>query len=210
MVGLEVFARRGEQAALVFAQAVFLLLLAGGEAEVRGRAADVVDVALEAGHLYDLFGLRDHAFVAARLDVAPLMESERAEVARAEAAAVVDDGELHLLNRGYAAQRLIGRVVGSHIGQRVDVVHLFGGQGLRGRVLDHHAPAVVLQKRLAAHMVLLVVLQLDRAGVVGLVCADILIGRALDCVERQPVRVVRHICRAAHAHAHRRALFAVL
>ena len=49
VVGFEVLARGREQAALVFAQAVLLLLLAGREAEIRGRPADVVEVALEAG-----------------------------------------------------------------------------------------------------------------------------------------------------------------
>ena len=187
-----------------------LLLLTGGEAEVRGRAADIMDVALKTGHLYDLFGLRDHTFVAARLDIPPLMEGERAEVACTKAATVVDNGELHLLDRRHTAQRFIGRVVGAHIRQGVDVVHLFGGQGLRRRVLDHHAPAVALQERLAAHVVLFVVLQLDRAGVVGLIGADILIGRALDGLERQTIRVVRQIGCAAHANTRLRALFTVL
>ena len=68
----------------MYKRQVFLLLLASGEAEIRGRPADVVEVALEAGHLHDLFGFRDHAFMAACLDVPSLMEGERAEVARAE------------------------------------------------------------------------------------------------------------------------------
>ena len=137
------------------------------------------------------------------------MERERAEVARAEAAAVVDDGELHLLNGGHAAQRLIRRVIGAHIGQGVDVVHLRGGQRQGGRVLDEHAPAVALQERPAAHMVLLVVLQLDRAGIGGFAGAYVLVGRALDRVF-DVRRVVRHVGRAAHAHAGICALFAVL
>ena len=210
VIGLEIFACGREQAAFVFAQPVFLLLLAGREAEVCGRAADVVDIALETRHLYDLLGFGDHAFVAARLDIAPLMEGERAEVARAEAAAVVDDRELHFLNGGHAAQRFIGRVIGAHIGQSIDVVHLRGGQGPRGRVLDEHALAMALQERLAAHRVLLVILQLDRAGVVRFAHAHILIGGAFDRLKRKPVRIMRQIGGAAHTFARIRALFAVL
>ena len=105
MVCFDVLAGGWEQAALVLAAAVFLLLFAGRKAEIRGRAADIVDVALEAGHLRDLFRFFDHALVASHLNVASLMERERAEVARAEAAAVVDDGELYLLNGRYAAER---------------------------------------------------------------------------------------------------------
>lgn len=66
---------------------------------------------LNSGHLGDLFRFFDNALVAAHLNVASLMERERAEVARAEAAAVVDDGELHLLNGRYAAERLIRRMI---------------------------------------------------------------------------------------------------
>ena len=127
VVGLDVLTGGGEQAALVLAAAVFLLLFAGRKAEIRGRAADIVDIALESGHLGDLFCFLDHALVAAHLNVASLMERERAEVARAETAAVVDDGELHLLNGRYAAERLIRRMISSHIRQRVNMVHLLCG-----------------------------------------------------------------------------------
>ena len=74
VVGLDIAARRGEQAALVLAAAVLLLLFAGRKAEVRGRPADVVNVSLEAGHLHDFLRLFDDAFVTSRLNVTPLME----------------------------------------------------------------------------------------------------------------------------------------
>ncbi len=210
MVGLEVLARGGEQAALVPAQAVPVLLFAGGEAEVGRRPADVVDIALEARVRGDLPGFGEHAFVAARLDIAPLVEGERAEVARAEAAAVVDDGELHLLDGGHAAERLIGRVVGALVWQGVDAVHLLRGERARGRVLHEHAFAVALQEGAAVHKILLVVLLLNRAGIVRLVRAGRLVGGALGRGERQAVRAVRQIGHAAHADAGRRPGFAVL
>ena len=119
-----------------------------------------MDVALEAGHLRDLFRFFDNALVAAHLNVASLMERERAEVARAEAATVVDDGELHLLNGRYAAERFIRRMIVTHVRQRVNMVHLLRGQRLCGRVLHKDALAVPLENRLAAHGILFVVLDL--------------------------------------------------
>ena len=184
VVGLDVLTGGGEQAALVLAAAIFLLLFAGRKAEIRGRAADIVDVALEAWHLRDLFRFFNNALVAAYLNVPSLMERQRAEVARAEAAAVVDDGELHLLNGGHAAERFVGRMVSSHIRQRINVVHLLGGQRLRGRILHKDTLAVPLEDGLAAHSILLVVLDFDRTGIVRLAGADLLIRGTFDRIER--------------------------
>ena len=210
VVCFDVLAGGWEQTALVLAAAVFLLLFAGRKAEIRGRAADIVDVSLESGHLGDLFCFLDHALVTAHLNVASLMERERAEVARAEAAAVVDDGELHLLNGGYAAERFVGRMISSHIRQRVNMVHLFGGQWLCGRVLHKDALAVPLENRLAAHGILFVVLDFDRTGVVRLAGADILVRGTFDRIILQIVRIMHHIGRAADSLARVCALFAVL
>ena len=184
VVCFDVLAGGWEQTALVLAAAEFLLLFAGRKAEIRGRAADIVDVSLEAGHLRDLFRFFDHALVAAHLNVASLMERQRAEVARAEAAAVVDDGELYLLNGGYAAECLIRRMIITHVRQRVNMVHLLRGQRLCGRVLHKDALAVPLENRLAAHGILFVVLDFDRTGVVRLAGADILVRRTFDRIER--------------------------
>ena len=118
--------------------------------------------------------------MAAHLNVASLMERERAEVARAEAAAVVDDGELHLLNGRYAAERFVGRMISSHVRQRVNMVHLLRGQRLCGRVLHKDALAVPLENRLAAYGILFVVLDFDRTGVVRLAGADILVRGTFD------------------------------
>ena len=169
-----------------------------------------MDIALESGHLGDLFCFLDHALVAAHLNVASLMERERAEVARAEAAAVVDDGELHLLNGRYAAERLIRRMIVTHVRQRVNMVHLLSGQRLRGRVLHEDALAVPLENRLAAHGILFVVLDFDRTGVVRLAGADILVRGTFDRIILQIVRIMHHIGRAADSLARIRALFAVL
>ena len=201
VVSLNVAARRWEQTALVLAAAVRVLLFAGREAEIRRRTADIMDIALEAGHLGDFFRFLDDALVAAHLNVASLMERKCAEIARTEAASVVNDRELNLLNGRNTAECLVGRVVGAHIGQRINVIHLLGGQRLRGRVLYKDAPAVALKQRPAAHGILLVILELDRTGVVRFARADILVGRALDRIPREPLGVVRHVGCAAHADA---------
>ena len=201
MVGFEVLAGLREETALVFAQAVLLLLFAGGEAKVRGRPANVVNIALKVRILCDLLGFAHDRIVRPRLNVAPLMEGEGAEVARAEAAPVVDDRELHLLNGGHAALRLVGRVVGAHEGQAVDVIHFGRAQRQGGRVLDEHALAVGLADGAAAYMVGLVVLQLDRPRVGGLIGQNVLVGRTIDGRKRNfGVRVVEigHAADLAH------------
>ena len=89
------------------------------------------------------------------------------------------------------------------------MVHLLGRQRYGRRVLDEHALSVPLKQRLAAHRVLLIVLQLDRTGVIRLARAHIIERGALDCVPLKSLGVMRHVGRAAHAHAGRRSLFAV-
>ncbi len=88
MIGAEIFTRLGEKALLFRAGTLRELLFAGRGTEVGGRAADVVDIALEIGVVRHFFGLGKEGGVAPRLDNAPLMEGQCAERAAAEAAAV--------------------------------------------------------------------------------------------------------------------------
>ncbi len=116
-------------------------LCAGGLAEVRRRAAYVVDVALEIGFPRDAPCLADEALAAARLHDTPLVEGERAEAAFAETATVGDERHLYLGERGNAACRFVIRMRRfAHRGGR-SFVQRFGGERLRGRVL-HHEDAV--------------------------------------------------------------------
>ena len=55
---------------------------------------------------------------------AALVERYGAEIAVSEAPSVVGDGELHFLYSGNAALRLVNGVIGSHIGQLVNMVKL--------------------------------------------------------------------------------------
>ena len=120
----EVLAGRGREALARRADSVAELLFAGGVAEVRRRSADVVDIALEIGHLGDLLCLLKHALDASRAHGAPLVERERAEIARAEATAIVSQREAHLLDRGHAAILFVDGVVCAHIGKGVNSVKL--------------------------------------------------------------------------------------
>ena len=49
-----------------------------------------------------------------------------------------------------------------HVGQLVNGIEFFRGQGRLGRILDHHPVAVALDDRLAPHRIVLVLL--DAAG----------------------------------------------
>ena len=64
MVYFKIFARCGCKALFSGANAVLLLLFAGGIAEVCRRTANVVYVSLKVGHFCDQGGFSDNAFFA--------------------------------------------------------------------------------------------------------------------------------------------------
>ena len=92
-----------EQTLTVRTDAIFLLFLAGALPEIRRRAADIVNVALEIRQLGQQLSFAEDAFGAAALDDAPLMERDGAEIARAEASARGGNREFDLLQRWDAA-----------------------------------------------------------------------------------------------------------
>ena len=96
-------------------------------------AAHVGDGHLTAAGLgHQLAGLGQDGFLAAGADAAPLMQGQRAEgTAAATAAMAGDAGAQHLVGRDGLAVAGMGR---AGVGQGVDFVHLFRGQGAgRGR-----------------------------------------------------------------------------
>ena len=127
----------------VFAGTDFQLLFAGRRSEIGSRTADVVDVAFEFGVVSHLHGLLDDRSLASRLHDPPLMKSEGAEITAAVASAVGRNTELDFLDGGDAACIFIHRMVGPHVGQRVNVVHLQHRKRLRGRILDNIQGTVV-------------------------------------------------------------------
>ncbi len=142
VTGVQIFAGGGGQTGAVFAQAVFLLLLAGGMPEVGRRPAYVVDVALEFGVPGKPLHLPDHALVTAGGNHPSLMEGQRAEAAPAEAAPVVGDGEPDLLNGGHAAPAVIHGVDLPGIGQLRYRVQLLPAQR-HGGGIHHQRPVPV-------------------------------------------------------------------
>ena len=130
------------------------LLAAGGRAEVRRRAADVVDVALEVGVVRHLLGLRDKRGVAAHLHDAPLVERERTESALAEAPAVARERELHFLDSGNPARRIVVGMRGADERQAIDRIELGGRKRGGWRVLhDELVLAIRLDQAFSRHVV---------------------------------------------------------
>ena len=87
-------------------------------------------------------------FVASGLDDPPLMEGQGAEAAAAVAAPVADEAVFDFLDGRNTAQRLVGGMVGAHIGQGVYAVHFVCAQRLGGGIL-HDQNAVVIFLRQA-------------------------------------------------------------
>ena len=165
------------------------LLPAGGKAEVCGGAAHIVDVALEIRLVGHALGFRHDAVRAAAGDTPPLMQLDGAEVAPAEAAAVLDDGELHLTDGGHAAHALVDGVVPAGVGQSVDLIQLPAHQRLCGDVLHQILLALLLHDDLAADHVLIVHLDAAGLGVGGLIAGHLFEAGTLHIPLRQVVEV---------------------
>ena len=155
VVGVQILAGLRRQAGLALAHAVLLLLTAGGMAEVGAGAAHIVDVALEPGIVGQQLRLRKHRLDAAGGDHPPLMEGQGAEIAPAEAAAVVYDRELDLLDGRNAAERLVHRVILLGVRKLGHAVKLLCLQRHRRGIYDEVSAVVLLYQRPAAHGVVL-------------------------------------------------------
>ena len=126
------------------------------------------------------------------------MEGERAEVAPAEASAVVRDGKAHLLDGGDAAESVVHRVHLTHIGKLRDLVEFLARERHRRRVHDECVAPVRLPERLAADGVVLLVFELGRARVGVLVLRDLFIRRAVNVLIGADLGRARHKRRAAN------------
>ena len=176
VVRVNVGAGGGGQTALLGAHAVFQLLCAGGVPEVGGRAAYIVDIALEIRESGQGRHLPDYALMAAGSDHPALMEGQGTEVAAPEAAPVVDNGEFDLFNGGHAAHRLVHGVVLPGIGQLRHKVQLLRAQGHGGRVDNEVTVPMLLDQGLAPDRIVLLILHPGGVGVIGHAAADRLEG----------------------------------
>ena len=120
--------------------------------------------------------------MAAALDDAPLVRDDRTEVAAAEAAALRDKAELDFLDGRHAAGLLVDRMIGAHVGQVVDLIHLFLRERQSRRIL-HDAPLIILlHEAPAAYRILLEVLELECLSKALLVRAHLRKGRQFEIV----------------------------
>ena len=166
----ELVAGRRRQAAFGGAGPVLGLFGAGGDAEVGGGAAHVVEVALEVGLLRHETRFLHDALAAARLDDPALVEVERAEGAVAQAPAVAREAELHFGERRDAAGLVVIGMPGPGVGESVEGVEFGSGKGLAGRVLHHvDVVGVGLDERAGRKGVEVAILHAEAACVVELV-----------------------------------------
>ena len=174
VVGVQIPTRLRGQTAAALAHPPPLLLGAGGVAEVGGGTSHIVDIALELRVLRQQLRLPHHGLDGAGGDHAPLMKGQCAEVAAAEAAPVVGDGEAYLLDGGNLLP--IHGVNLPDIGQVVQGIQCLPAQWT-GRRIHHQHPALTgLQHGAPPDGIVLVVLDLGGSGVGRLVGAHLLIG----------------------------------
>ena len=179
---------RGETLS-VFAGTDFQLLPTSRRSEIGSRPANVVDVAFEFGVVCHLHSFLDDRSLASRLHDPPLMESQSAEIAAAVAAAVGRNAELDLLDGGDAARIFIHRMIGPHVGKRVDVVHLHHRERLCRRILDHIQGSVVdFIEDLGLEWVCILILDAEALRIRAAVTFYLLIIRQTDRVV-DPLRV---------------------
>ena len=106
-----------------------------------------------------LLSLRDKRGAAAHLHDAPLVERKRAEGALAEAPAVTRERELHFLDGGNPARRIVVGMRGADERQAVDRIELGGRKRGGWRVLhDELVLAIGLDQAFSRHVVAIRVL----------------------------------------------------
>lgn len=117
------------------------------------------------------------------LHSASLMEGQRTEIAPAEAAPVADQGKFDFTDGGDAAFFFIGRMIGTHIGQRINIIHLFYGKRLLRRVLYHVLTArIAFQEGFSVEGIRIGILNHKAVGIFFLIRFHLFIGRQQDSV----------------------------
>ena len=181
VVGDQVFAGGREQALSCRARAALQLLFAGGLAEIRRRAADVMDVALEARRMRHALGFPEDRLLRAGLDDPPLMERQRTEAARAEAAPAGGQAEFDLRDGRNAAKLFVRWVERAAVRKIVDMIHFLLRKRLLRRVLDDKfMVAIRLDEPLGAEGVGVAVLDGKALGVDARIFLHIREGRERD------------------------------
>ena len=126
-----------EQTLFVRTRTLGHLLCTGRIPEIGCRAAYIMDIALKIRLLRQKLCLLDQRLMASCLDDPPLMEGQGTKAAGSKAAAVTDQAELDLPDSRNTTCRLIGRMVGSHIGKIIDIIHFLLTQWFCRWILYH-------------------------------------------------------------------------
>ena len=136
MVGVHVFAGRGEETLTAAASALCQLLFAGGVAEIGGGAANIVDIALEIFIYYHQLRFGKNAFMAAGLNNTALVEGQCAERASAKTTTIADQAELDFFDSRHATGFFVAGMPSAAVGKIINCIHFGGGQRLLGRILQ--------------------------------------------------------------------------
>ena len=143
MISTDILTWLREQALTVRAGALGQLLFAGRKTEIGSRAAYIVDITLKIGLLRQKLRFFHQRLMASCLNNAALMEGQRTEAAGSKAATVADQAEFDFPNSRNTAICFVTRMVISHVRKRIDLIHLFLGQRLGRRILNHEFLAVI-------------------------------------------------------------------
>ena len=192
MIGFQIAAGRRKKALPVRAHALFHLFCAGRSAEIRRRAAHIMDISLELGILRHVPRLQKKRLVASRLDNPALMEGQRTERTAAEAAPAAYETETDLRERRNPTGRVIRRMPSAHIGKPVDRIHLLLAQGPRRRILhDITVIGIRLRQPFSAEGVRVAVLDIKAFCEGFSVLQQFLVGRENETVffRRPPVHL---------------------
>ena len=165
MIYLEVRAGLWKQALPVFACPGFQLLLACGMPEIRGRTADIVNIALEIRHLRNSFRLAENGFMGTAGDNPALQERDGAERAGTETPAGVRNGKADLLNGGNAACRIIIRMPGPCKRKGIDAVQFGLGKRFIRNVLNEITASVRLGNDMPPERILFLILDTEGLGI---------------------------------------------
>ena len=134
---MKIFTWFGKETLLIFTDALCQLLFTGWMTEIGRRSAHIMDITFKIRVPGKCLRFINNRFMAPGLDNSSLMKSKGAETAAAKTAPVAHQTEFDLFNGRNTAGRLIGRVIGPHIIQTVDPVHLRRRQRFCRRILNN-------------------------------------------------------------------------
>ena len=154
------------QAMPVAADLAAALFGTGGQMEIGGRAADIMDVAFKIGQFGQPVDFSQNGRVAARPHDAPHVVGDRAKPAAAVAAPVRRDAEADLLQGRHTALCGVGRMPRARVGQCVDAVQRGRIHRPGRRVLHQEAVLLGLDQDFSGGRILfhLLVARGDRVG----------------------------------------------